>query len=337
MLFELLEAFQELQRWVWYLRSVQGVGGTAHTKSRRILSKSGRNLHENDFSPNETLCYGRYLSLSCDDDVGTEMMRVKANGRVLFACLAFVFGAVGGTADADVCSKAGLVDLGTVKAVRGQTVRYMRFTERKVVFVTTTGPAATRIEADYSVSHDSVTYRLTKATGSAKAGVQTLLAEDMEEELPLRNPGPHTVPCELTGNSLRFGTRDVVYDPSDREIDALAAVWPLDDAEGVCGLPGHTRVVATWRSKDGTWRSAPRVYSYETGDQAREALEGWWSIPVPLSPHCVYLNAGEDQHYAEVRVYRTQEQTTEDRSFSATELKKDWRWGALANSDFERR
>ena len=57
--------------------------------------------------------------------------------------------------------------------------------------------AELRQESEYEVSADAITYRIVRAIGT--------IPGSGTNDQPIRNPGPHTVACSLSGGALSFG------------------------------------------------------------------------------------------------------------------------------------
>ena len=57
--------------------------------------------------------------------------------------------------------------------------------------------AELRQESEYEVSADAITYRVVRAVGTIPGSGTS--------DRPLRNPGPHTEACSLSGGVLSFG------------------------------------------------------------------------------------------------------------------------------------
>ena len=95
------------------------------------------------------------------------------------------------------CTKQRLMRLGVLTSSidSGMT---LEFTNSRMVLLRSSGGASVRQELEYSVAADSITYRIVRAVGTAP-GFGT-------RDVPISNPGPHTVPCRLSGGVLEgFG------------------------------------------------------------------------------------------------------------------------------------
>ena len=74
----------------------------------------------------------------------------------------------------------------------------LEFTRSKMVLVRSAGGGASlRQETEYSVRPYAITYRIVRAVGTAP-GFGT-------RDVPISNPGPHTLACRLSGSVLEFG------------------------------------------------------------------------------------------------------------------------------------
>ena len=74
-----------------------------------------------------------------------------------------------------------------------------------MVLTRTSGPLTTRQWLRFRASVSSITYTIVRAKGSAKAGLATLRDSDFEDDIPIRNPGPHTTDCRRVGQTLYWG------------------------------------------------------------------------------------------------------------------------------------
>ena len=95
------------------------------------------------------------------------------------------------------CTKQRLMRLGrlTSSIDSGTT---LEFTSSRMVMVRSAGRGASlRQESEYSVTADATTYRVVRAVGTAP-GLGT-------RDVPISNPGPHTLPCSISGAVLAFG------------------------------------------------------------------------------------------------------------------------------------
>ena len=97
----------------------------------------------------------------------------------------------------DHCTKQRVMRLGVLTSSidSGAT---LEFTNSRMVMVRAAGAGASlRQETEYSVTADAITYRVVRAVGTAP-GFGT-------RDVPISNPGPHTLACSLSGGVLRFG------------------------------------------------------------------------------------------------------------------------------------
>ena len=97
-------------------------------------------------------------------------------------------------ADESECTLPRLVGIGTVRSSLNPNVT-MRFAETHYTTTMSVGGQSTTIESEIlGVDSDSITYRLVGATSTAG-------------DVPIRNPGPHTVDCRYSpsGDILFFG------------------------------------------------------------------------------------------------------------------------------------
>ena len=96
------------------------------------------------------------------------------------------------------CSKSRLIALGVLTRSDGRGT--LEFRNDNMIQTVNDGDVQSRFEIDYRVSSDSIVYTLRSATGSYQGQTR---------DLPLRNPGPHTLGCSISGDTLRFG--DNIY------------------------------------------------------------------------------------------------------------------------------
>ena len=93
------------------------------------------------------------------------------------------------------CIRQRLIGLGVLNSsIRPATIQ---FTGSRMVIVQSSGAASTRQESEYSVTADTLTYRIVRATGTAPGSGS--------RDIPIINAGPHTVACSLSGGVLSFG------------------------------------------------------------------------------------------------------------------------------------
>lgn len=102
------------------------------------------------------------------------------------------------------CSKSQLVSIGRFEHSNGQAT--IEFTDSEMKITQSNGVSTVRQFMQYSVSPGAITYTIVNARGSARAGLRTLLDQDFDSSIPVRNPGPHTVACSLSGSTLSFGS-----------------------------------------------------------------------------------------------------------------------------------
>ena len=93
------------------------------------------------------------------------------------------------------CSRQRLFGLGVLNSSNRPAT--IQFTNSRMVIVQSSGTASTRQESEYSVAADAITYRIVRATGTTPCSGT--------REIPIVNPGPHTLACSLSGRALSFG------------------------------------------------------------------------------------------------------------------------------------
>ena len=97
------------------------------------------------------------------------------------------------------CSRERLIALGVLTSqLPGAVPSTIQFTDSRMVIVSEPGGGASlRQESEYSVSADAITYRIVRAMGT--------IPGSGTNDVPVRNPGPHTEACSLSGGVLSFG------------------------------------------------------------------------------------------------------------------------------------
>ena len=98
------------------------------------------------------------------------------------------------------CSRERLIGLGVLTSQLSRAVpSTIQFTGSRMVMINRPAPGAElRMESEYEVSADAITYRIVRAVG-------TIPGSGTSDQPPIRNPGPHTVACSLSGGVLSFG------------------------------------------------------------------------------------------------------------------------------------
>ena len=93
------------------------------------------------------------------------------------------------------CTRERLIGLGVLdSSISASTIQ---FTVSRMVVIQSSGAASTRQESENTVSANTITYRIVRATGTAPGSGSSAI--------PIINAGPHTVPCSLSGRVLSFG------------------------------------------------------------------------------------------------------------------------------------
>lgn len=97
----------------------------------------------------------------------------------------------------DGCSRQRLIDLGqlTSSIDSGATIQFAG--NSMIQIRTVAGGASLRQEADYSVTAKAITYTIRRAIAAVPG--------EGRSDFPVRNPGPHTEACRVTGDTLHFG------------------------------------------------------------------------------------------------------------------------------------
>ena len=122
--------------------------------------------------------------------------------RVATYVVVLLCGGLQASAGMQGCSDSALKDLPRIYSSIAPAM--LEFGEM-MVLTRTSGPLTTRQWMRYRASDSSITYTIVRAKGSAKAGLETLRDSDFEDDIPIRNPGPHTTDCRLVGQTLYWG------------------------------------------------------------------------------------------------------------------------------------
>lgn len=97
------------------------------------------------------------------------------------------------------CSRERLIALSVLTSqLPGAVPSTIQFTDSRMIIISRPAPgAALRQESEYEVSADAITYRIVRAIGTIPGSGTS--------DQPIRNPGPHTEACSLSGGVLSFG------------------------------------------------------------------------------------------------------------------------------------
>ena len=97
------------------------------------------------------------------------------------------------------CSRERLIGLGVLTSqLSGAVPSTIQFTDSRMVIISRPAAGAElRQESEYEVAADAITYRIVRAIGTIPGSGTS--------DQPIRNPGPHTVTCSLSGGVLSFG------------------------------------------------------------------------------------------------------------------------------------
>ncbi|MBO6564806.1 MAG: hypothetical protein JJ956_08685 [Pseudomonadales bacterium] len=92
---------------------------------------------------------------------------------------------------ANGCDKSNLVQAGEMTSQGGGAT--IRFIQNSMIITQFAGSNSIEQTSEYTANGNSITYRIVEAMGNGRP-------------TPIKNAGPHTVPCSLSGGTMRFGS-----------------------------------------------------------------------------------------------------------------------------------
>ena len=188
-------------------------GGSGDDAAMRALLSGGLAGGSGDDAAMRALLSGGLAGGSSDDAAMRALLSGGLAGgsgddAAMRALLSGALGAGAGTSPAEDsvlqggCSERALRSLPRLYHSNGQAT--IEFNDMMVI-TQRTGPISARQWSTYRASGDTITYTIVRARGSALAGLQTARETDFDDDIPIVNPGPHTMGCRLSGQILYLG------------------------------------------------------------------------------------------------------------------------------------